>query len=99
MSGKKQHAAQEPAPGNTEPASAVPTDDSTQASDAGPSETAEQPAAPKVVQALRSNGGGGRRVMATATINRVGGQIRPGQEFELVDEKEATRLKGAFKEI
>lgn len=96
MSVKKQQGQQEPASGQPGPASAVPATETVQpSSDAG---NAEQPA-PTKVQALKSNGGGGRRVLATAHINRVGNSLKPGDEFTLADAKEETRLKGAFKEI
>jgi hypothetical protein len=93
MSGKKQQGQQEPASGQTEPASAVPA--TTTNDTAGPA-GGETPPAPTKVQALKSNAGGGRRVLATAHINRVGGNLKPGDEFELQDEKEAKRLVGCF---
>ncbi len=78
----KKHQTVEPASGNTEPASTVTADES----------------APTRVQALRANGGGGRKVLATAHINRAGGKLSPGDEFEIAESEEA-RLKGCFKEV
>ena len=99
MSGKK-HQTVEPVLEQSTPASAVQSDETVQADNVAPNAETEQPApVPTKVQALKSNGGGGRRVLATAHINRVGGKLSPGDEFELVDEKEEKRLAGAFKEI
>ncbi len=99
MSGKKHQTTEQPASGNTEPASAVVEAENASAESTGSGVPNETPVAPKkVVQTLKRNGGGGRRVLAVANINRAGGFVRAGQEFEL-DESEEKRLAGSFKEI